>query len=144
MLFESLYSLIYEQNKQEVLTFETLSKYYYHHIGPRENNAVQVNNYLKQNNIPSREAMVIIDNDDGPDPYYFFLISKVVSRSKRNKLVMQIKTVVGPTAQMRMTQYGEYPAEDIYNGSQYEFDPMDRYNLDDETKDAWRDVVGGL
>lgn len=144
MLFEALYSLIYEQNKQEALSFETLSKYYYYHIGPRENNAVQANNFLKQNNISSREAMVVIDNDDGPDPYYFFLISKVIGKNKRIRIIKQIKSLVGSTAQMRMTQYGEYPAEDIYNGSQYEFDPMDRYNLDDETKETWKDIIPEL
>ena len=144
MLFESLYNLIYEQNKQEALSFETLSKYYYYHVGARENNAVQINNYLNNNNIIPQQAMVIIDNDDGPDPYYFFLVSKIMGKNQRIKLIKQIKSVIGPTAQMRLTQYGEYPAEDIYNGSQYEFDAMNRYDLDDETKEAWKDVVPGL
>lgn len=144
MLFENLYSLINEQNKREAISFETLAKYYYYHVGPRDKNASAINNYLKDNSISNRYAMVVVDNENGVDPYYFFLVSKVMSRAKRSKLIKEIKALIGPTAQMRMSQYGEYPAEDIFNGNQYIFDPMDKYNLDDETKETWRDIVSGL
>jgi len=144
MLFENLYNLIKEHNETEALSFETLSKYYYYHVGPKEANALAINNYLKKNNINNRQAMVVFDADGGDAPYYHFLVSKIMSKTNKNKLVRQIKTLVGGTAQMRMTQYGEYPAEDLTTGYQYEFDPMGKYDLDNETKEDWRDIITNL
>lgn len=145
MLFENLYNLINEHNKAEAISFEDLAKYYYYHIGAQDRNASAINNYLKDNNISNRYAMVVIDVDEERfTDYYYLLVSKVMARAKRSKLVKEVKTLVGPMAQHMLTQYKGEPAENIYNGHQYIFDPMDKYDLDDETKETWKDIITNL
>lgn len=146
MLFESLYKLIYEHNQTNALTHDTLVKYFYYHIGSNEKNAKAIYKYLKDNNIPKMHCMIVEDIGQMPEdkPYYFFLITKVMNSDRRAKEMKKIKELVDTDSLLRITQYGEYPAEDLESGTQYEYDPMGKYDLDKETKDTWRDVVGNL
>lgn len=146
MLFESLYKLIYEHNQTNALTHDTLVKYFYYHIGSNEKNAKAIYKYLKDNNIPKMHCMIVEDIGQMPEdkPYYFFLITKVMNSDRRAKEMKKIKELVDTDSLLRITQYGEYLAEDLESGTQYEYDPMGKYDLDKETKDTWRDVVGNL
>jgi hypothetical protein len=147
MNFNKLYNILFEHSKQDVLTHETLVRYYYYHIGPNEKDAKAIDKYLKRNNIDRRWAMVVTDTglDAVPEKdYYFFLIAKVMNKGERAKQMKNIVKLVSADAGLRITQYGEYPAEDIESGSQYEYNYMAKYNLDDETKETWKDVLPEL
>ena len=145
MKFKSLYSLIYERDQANVLTHDTLVKYYYYHIGSNEKNAKAIYKYLQDNNIPKTYCMIIEDLGQFHNKsYYFFLITKLMNSGLRAKEMNKIKKLVDADSLLRITQFGEYPAEDLEDGAQYEYEPMSKYNVDDETKEVWRDIVGGL
>jgi hypothetical protein len=146
MLFESLYNLIYERNQANVLTYDTLVKYYYYHIGSNEKNVKAIYKYLKDNNIPKMHCMIVEDIGQMPEdkPYYFFLITKVMNSDRRAKEMKEIKKLVDADSLLRITQYGEYPAEDLESGTQYDYEPMGKYNVDDETKETWKEIIPEL
>lgn len=145
MKFKSLYSLIYERDQANVLTHDTLVKYYYYHIGSNEKNAKAIYKYLQDNNIPKTYCIIVEDVGQFHNKsYYFFLITKVMNSGRRAKEMNKIKKLVDADSLLRITQFGEYPAEDLESGTQYEYDPMGKYNVDDETKEVWKDIIPEL
>lgn len=145
MKFKTLYSLICERDQANVLTHDTMVKYYYYHIGSNEKNVEAIYKYLQDNNIPKTHCMIIEDVGQFHNKsYYFFLITKVMNSGRRAKEMNKIKKLVDADSLLRITQFGEYPAKDLEDGAQYEYDPMGKYNVDDETKETWRHIVSGL
>lgn len=146
MLFESLCSLLYERNKENVLTYETLVRYYYYHIGSNTKDAKAIHKYLQDNDIPKMHCIIVEDIGQlkQDKPYYFLLVAKVMNKDYRVKFVKKILELVSEECQRRITHYGEYPAEDLESGTQYDYDPMGKYNLDKETKDTWKEIVPEL
>jgi hypothetical protein len=43
-----------------------------------------------------------------------------------------------------MKHYGWYPAEDLYTTTLREYDPMGKYNVEDDVKDVWRAAIKRL
>ena len=145
MKFKSLYSLICERDQANVLTHDALVKYYYYHIGSNEKNAKAIYKYLQDNNIPKTYCMIVEDVGQFHNKsYYFFLITKLMNSGLRAKEMNKIKKLVDADSLLRITQFGEYPAEDLEDGAQYEYEPMSKYNIDDETKDTWKDIIPEL
>ena len=120
-------------------------KYYYYHIGSNEKNVKAIYKYLQDNNIPKTYCMIIEDLGQFHNKsYYFFLITKLMNSGLRAKEMNKIKKLVDADSLLRITQFGEYPAEDLEDGAQYEYEPMSKYNVDDETKDTWKDIIPEL
>lgn len=146
MLFESLYSLIYEHNRTNILTYDTLVRYYYYHIGSNIKDVKAIHKYLQDNSIPKMHCIIVEDIGQMKEdkPYYFLLVAKVMNKDRRVKFVNEILKLVSEECQRRISQYGEYPAEDLESGTQYDYDPMGKYNLDKEVKDTWKEIIPEL
>lgn len=144
MKFDKLYQLLNEEKHPDALDYDFLQRYNYAHIGSNEENAKAITKYLKDNKIDGRWATVIEDRANGPTPYYFFLLTKIMNRSNRVALYKNIKKIVNRTAKMRMEQYGEYPAQDLDSPQLFEYDPMAKYNVDDDVREVWRKAVTKL
>jgi len=130
MKFKSLYSLICERDQANVLTHDTLVKYYYYHIGFNEKNVKAIYKYLQDNNIPKTYCMIIEDIEQE----YFFLITKLINSGLRAKEMNKIKKLVDADSLLRITQFGEYPAEDLEENDPYEYEPMSKYNVESKLK----------
>lgn len=144
MKFKQLFELISENQLPDALTHEFLFRYKYAHIGSNETNVKAIVKYLKDNKIDRRWALVVEDQIDGETPYYFLLIAKVMNKTTLSALLKNIEKVISDGSKIRMNHYGLYPAEDLDSTNLHEYDPMGKYNVEDDVKDVWRKAVKNL
>jgi|688.fasta_scaffold127198_4 hypothetical protein len=148
MNFNQLVELVFENQGTDDLTHEFFFRYNYAHIGSNKSDVRAIAKFL--NNTDRGLALIIEDTAgltyefEGDKSYYFLLISRKMNKTNQSELLKSIRKIVSDECYRRMKHYGWYPAEDLYTTTLREYDPMGKYNVEDDVKDVWRAAIKRL
>lgn len=161
MNFETLYSLLLETQYQpgEVIPQEDYKNYNSISFFNDKQEADLCYNFLRASGYDKKGAFVAYKPPEGKRPFsvtqknisedefYFLFVPKTFDAEERKKLKFQFRDYL---------KQRNFPGWQMYNtlafqssrqngrGGVLKYNPASKYNLDNETKETWRDVITTL